>query len=238
MPIEEAGGWCDYCQRPVLGRRQGVNHVVFALLTLFSCGLFGLVWILLSLVGSNAPYSCPTCGHQIRAGASGPAALGAAAAPAPPRAWTAEEIASLRARNRRTALIFGLPIGALVMGGIIVTVVNEQRQAEITRRLAPPSPASTTTTTLVPAHAYRTAAEGERTHLLGQVVRSALLPCAATERSFYQGGGGSATGDFWNVGCNDGNAYVVQVKSDGTTKVLPCKTAASLGLTPCFRKMR
>lgn len=61
--MEEASGRCDYCQRPVLGRREGINHVLYAILTLFSCGLFGLVWIVSFF--TRGEYACPTCGGKV-----------------------------------------------------------------------------------------------------------------------------------------------------------------------------
>lgn len=65
MPIEEASGFCAYCQRPVLGRREGVNHVLYAILTIFSCGLFGLVWFFSMF--TLGEYACPTCGGRVTA---------------------------------------------------------------------------------------------------------------------------------------------------------------------------
>lgn len=64
MPIEEASGFCAYCQRPVLGRREGVPQVLYAILTLFSCGIFGLVWAFHHFFG-RGDYACPTCGGVV-----------------------------------------------------------------------------------------------------------------------------------------------------------------------------
>ena len=63
VPTEEASGVCGYCQRPVLGRREGINHVLYAILTLFSCGLFGLVWLAAHF--TRGEYACPTCGGRV-----------------------------------------------------------------------------------------------------------------------------------------------------------------------------
>lgn len=64
MPIEETSGFCAYCQKPVLGRRDGINHVAYILLTIFTCGLWGIVWVLQVAFG-RGEYACPTCGGVV-----------------------------------------------------------------------------------------------------------------------------------------------------------------------------
>lgn len=66
MPIVEAGGFCDYCARPVLGRRDGVNHVLHAIIAIFSCGLWLFVWAVIAHTNASAEYACPTCGGVVR----------------------------------------------------------------------------------------------------------------------------------------------------------------------------
>ena len=63
MPTEEASGHCGYCAKPVLGRREGVNDLLWGILTLFSCGAFGLVW--LAAYFTRGEYACPTCGGRV-----------------------------------------------------------------------------------------------------------------------------------------------------------------------------
>lgn len=57
---------CGTCQRPVLARRQVPNHVLHAILTLFSCGAWALVWGALTLtpnfVGRDMRWRCTVCG--------------------------------------------------------------------------------------------------------------------------------------------------------------------------------
>jgi hypothetical protein len=65
MPTEETSGYCPHCQRPVLGRREGINHILYAILTLFSCGLFGLVWMAAHLGFMRGDFACPTCGGKV-----------------------------------------------------------------------------------------------------------------------------------------------------------------------------
>jgi len=65
MPVEERSGLCGYCQRPVLGRREGVNHVLHAIISIFSCGLWLLVWAIIAVTSGSAEYACPTCGGKV-----------------------------------------------------------------------------------------------------------------------------------------------------------------------------
>lgn len=65
MTIVEASGFCAYCQRHVLGRREGVNHVLHAIISIFSCGLWLVVWGILMLTDGSNEYACPTCGGRV-----------------------------------------------------------------------------------------------------------------------------------------------------------------------------
>ena len=62
MPIQEASAICPL-HGPVLGRREAPNHVLHFLITFFTCGLWGIVWLLTSL--SRGDYACPTCGSKV-----------------------------------------------------------------------------------------------------------------------------------------------------------------------------
>jgi hypothetical protein len=39
-----------------------VNHVLHFLVTFFTCGLWGLVWFILSVQAHNSPHVCAICG--------------------------------------------------------------------------------------------------------------------------------------------------------------------------------
>lgn len=65
MPIEEQGGYCDHCQRHVLGRRNGINHILHLLISLFTCGLWVIPWFFASMT-FKAQFACPNCGGGIR----------------------------------------------------------------------------------------------------------------------------------------------------------------------------
>jgi hypothetical protein len=63
MSTEEASGFCTYCNRWVLVRRERANHVLHALLTLFFCGLWLIPWALASIrIGG---WGCAYCGGGV-----------------------------------------------------------------------------------------------------------------------------------------------------------------------------
>lgn len=64
MPIEHAQGFCPTCQRQVLIQRDTPNHLVHALVSLFLCGLWIPVWLLVS-IGSR-PWLCSQCGSKVK----------------------------------------------------------------------------------------------------------------------------------------------------------------------------
>jgi hypothetical protein len=61
MPFKESTGYCQGCKKQVLVRQETTNDVLYAILTLFSCGLWGIVWIISSF--SNRPWLCTACGR-------------------------------------------------------------------------------------------------------------------------------------------------------------------------------
>lgn len=65
MTTVETSGFCAYCQRPVLGRKEGVNHVLHAIISIFSCGLWVIPWAIIAMTTGYAEYACPTCGGRV-----------------------------------------------------------------------------------------------------------------------------------------------------------------------------
>ncbi|MHC4062401.1 MAG: hypothetical protein ACYSR4_03310 [Planctomycetota bacterium] len=60
--FEEASGYCTHCQKQVLIRRKGTNHVLHLLLTLVTGGLWLIVWILCAIkIGG---WRCVQCGSN------------------------------------------------------------------------------------------------------------------------------------------------------------------------------
>lgn len=60
MPIEQSRAYCPNCQRYVMAERPVPNHLVHALVTVFTCLVWGIVWILVSL--AKNPKRCKFCG--------------------------------------------------------------------------------------------------------------------------------------------------------------------------------
>jgi ribosomal protein L37AE/L43A len=58
--MAEHGLLCATCDRQTLHRQGEPSHVLWAILTLFSCGLFGIVWLLDS--AKDRPWLCTQCG--------------------------------------------------------------------------------------------------------------------------------------------------------------------------------
>ena len=61
MGIEQSNGYCPTCDAQVLLTRSGVNHVLHFLVTIFTCGPWLFVWILLAAFG-HQPWRCAKCG--------------------------------------------------------------------------------------------------------------------------------------------------------------------------------
>jgi hypothetical protein len=62
MPHQETGGFCDHCQSRVVVRRPSANHVLHLLLTLFTLGLWAIVWIGVSVRFGG--WMCTECGGK------------------------------------------------------------------------------------------------------------------------------------------------------------------------------
>ncbi|MEQ1642153.1 MAG: hypothetical protein ABL959_01760 [Pyrinomonadaceae bacterium] len=64
MAIQQSSFYCPVCQQQRLFTRQeSVNHILHLLVTLFSCGLWAFVWIILTL-SHNPRFHCSQCGHS------------------------------------------------------------------------------------------------------------------------------------------------------------------------------
>ena len=64
MGFTESSRYCPNCKRKVLVRQETPNHTVHVLLTLFSCGLWGFVWLLITLMALGNPWRCTICGSS------------------------------------------------------------------------------------------------------------------------------------------------------------------------------
>lgn len=64
MGLHQASFYCIQCRQQKLFTRQGTNHVLHLLVTLFLCGLYLPIWILIAIDDNNKPYFCSTCGYS------------------------------------------------------------------------------------------------------------------------------------------------------------------------------
>lgn len=62
MGFTESSRYCRLCKRQVLVRQETPNHTVHVLITLLSCGLWGIVWLALTLMALGNPWRCSNCG--------------------------------------------------------------------------------------------------------------------------------------------------------------------------------
>lgn len=62
MTLDHKRRWCRGCRRHVLAQRPGTNHTFHLLVTLFTCGLWIIVWLLSAVkIGG---WRCPNCGRR------------------------------------------------------------------------------------------------------------------------------------------------------------------------------
>lgn len=63
MAVQEATGFCKTCNRQVMIRRKGTNHILHLILTIFTAGFWLLIWILSSIkIGG---WRCTICGRAV-----------------------------------------------------------------------------------------------------------------------------------------------------------------------------
>lgn len=62
--MKRDGRWCPLCKRDVLAVGESPNHVLHLLLTLVTCGLWGIVWGLVA-AGAIGGYRCGKCGGKV-----------------------------------------------------------------------------------------------------------------------------------------------------------------------------
>lgn len=123
-----------------------------------------------------------------------------------------------RKRPSGCALIAVVGIG----GGILLGAILDAQQGD-----PPPPPSAPSQVAAM--------SEDQRRNLLGGVLTRADEPCTAN-RTFLQGNlDGNA---YWNVGCTNGKAYVVQIDGDkvGSTGIVDCALLKMVNARACFTK--
>jgi len=64
MGQKQTGRYCAHCQKNVMATGTTPNHVLHAILTLFMCGLWLPIWILVA-IGKIGGYRCTVCGSRV-----------------------------------------------------------------------------------------------------------------------------------------------------------------------------
>lgn len=64
MGLEQANFYCPQCRQPRLFTRQGINHVFHLIASLFLCGTWLFVWLLIAMSHSANSYFCQVCGYS------------------------------------------------------------------------------------------------------------------------------------------------------------------------------
>lgn len=64
MSQKQKSGYCPHCDRRMLAIGNKPNHLLHFFLTLFTLGLWLLVWLLVT-IGSVGGYRCTHCGTSV-----------------------------------------------------------------------------------------------------------------------------------------------------------------------------
>jgi hypothetical protein len=64
MTQKQTGQFCSYCQKHTLATGTKPNHTLHLILTILTGGLWGIVWILITL-GKIGGYRCTQCGNKV-----------------------------------------------------------------------------------------------------------------------------------------------------------------------------
>lgn len=62
MAMQEASGFCRACNRQVLVRRRGVNHLLHLVLSILTAGVWLFVWMWVYLGSVLGRWRCSQCG--------------------------------------------------------------------------------------------------------------------------------------------------------------------------------
>jgi len=63
MALKQTQAFCSACRQNRLFQKQGINNLLHAITTLFLCGLWIPVWIIVAVSNSSTPYRCTSCGR-------------------------------------------------------------------------------------------------------------------------------------------------------------------------------
>ncbi|HKC62192.1 MAG TPA: hypothetical protein VKB86_01080 [Pyrinomonadaceae bacterium] len=63
MPFKEKSAFCSACNRQVLARKRTPSHVLHLLLTIFTFGLWWVIWLILGVKKAADGWLCTQCGR-------------------------------------------------------------------------------------------------------------------------------------------------------------------------------
>jgi len=66
MSKQESTGFCTLCQKQVLIKRDGPNHVLHLILTICTCGFWAVIWILMAISAACGKWRCSQCGCPVK----------------------------------------------------------------------------------------------------------------------------------------------------------------------------
>lgn len=64
MGQKQAGRYCAHCRKNVMATGTTPNHILHFLITVFTCGLWAIGWILIA-AGKIGGYRCVNCGSSV-----------------------------------------------------------------------------------------------------------------------------------------------------------------------------
>ena len=64
MGVKTSGGYCRHCNKNVMTQKNTPNHLLHLILSVFTLGLWVIVWLLL-ILGHIGGSRCTECGHKV-----------------------------------------------------------------------------------------------------------------------------------------------------------------------------
>jgi predicted RNA-binding Zn-ribbon protein involved in translation (DUF1610 family) len=67
MGVKQVSAHCPNCNRQTRAIGDRPNHGLHAVLTILTFGLWGIVWIIMSIKKASSGYRCQSCGTKVTA---------------------------------------------------------------------------------------------------------------------------------------------------------------------------
>ncbi|MBR1944956.1 MAG: zinc ribbon domain-containing protein [Alphaproteobacteria bacterium] len=62
--------YCDHCKKQVLAKKKGCNHIIHAILSILTGGIWLIIWLLCAITWDD--WYCSQCGEHVKLGSKGP----------------------------------------------------------------------------------------------------------------------------------------------------------------------